>query len=107
RLIACIELHTFSSLNKDFLEQYSGTMDEADEAIVFIDQKTFEQKKMTPYPAETVRNAFSRLDLQFYNDPELLENHLQQVEMKDTNLLMMSSGNFGGIDLPGLSVKIL
>ncbi|MBS1525129.1 MAG: peptidoglycan synthetase [Bacteroidetes bacterium] len=107
RLIACIELHTFSSLNKDFLEQYSGTMDEADEAIVFIDQKTFEQKKMTPYPAETVRSAFSRADIAFYNDPKLLENHLTKVEMKDTNLLMMSSGNFGGIDLPGLSVKIL
>jgi UDP-N-acetylmuramate: L-alanyl-gamma-D-glutamyl-meso-diaminopimelate ligase len=45
-LIACIELHTFSSLNKDFLNEYAGTMDHADKAIVFIDRKTFEQKKI-------------------------------------------------------------
>ncbi|MFD2147282.1 glutamate ligase domain-containing protein [Mucilaginibacter antarcticus] len=48
KLIACIELHTFSSLNKDFLEQYAHTMDKADEAIVFIDKKTFEQKRWKP-----------------------------------------------------------
>ena len=48
KLIACIELHTFSSLNKDFLAEYAHTMDEADVAIVFIDKKTFEQKKMDP-----------------------------------------------------------
>jgi UDP-N-acetylmuramate: L-alanyl-gamma-D-glutamyl-meso-diaminopimelate ligase len=107
KLIACIELHTFSSLNKDFLSQYAGTMDEADTAVVFISLKTFEQKKMTPYPAETVKNAFSRSDLVFYNDPVALEKFLENVSMDNTNLLMMSSGNFGGIDLPGLSKKIL
>ncbi|HZX58862.1 MAG TPA: Mur ligase family protein, partial [Mucilaginibacter sp.] len=73
-LIACIELHTFSSLDKDFLSQYSGAMDEADTAIVFIDKKTFEHKKMTPYGAETVKEAFSKADLLFFNDPaELLQ----------------------------------
>ncbi len=107
KLIACIELHTFSSLNKDFLSQYSGTMDEADIAIVFIDKKTFEQKKMEPYPAETVKAAFSKNNLLFFNDPKLLLNKLETVKMTDTNLLMMSSGNFGGIDLIDLKNKIL
>jgi len=60
KLVAAIELHTFSSLDKNFLSQYSGAMDEADIAIVFIDKKTFEHKKMTPYGAETVKNAFQR-----------------------------------------------
>ncbi len=107
KLIACIELHTFSSLNEDFLSQYSGAMDEADTAIVFIDKKTFEHKKMTPYGAETVKNAFSKNDLKFFNDPDELLKYLEKIDMQGKNLLMMSSGNFGGIDLPALSVTIL
>jgi len=107
KLVACIELHTFSSLNKEFLEQYAGTMDEADTAIVFIDKKTFEQKKMSPYGSETVNMAFGRDDLLFFNDPQELTNYLEKLDYKDANLLMMSSGNFGGIDLKALSVKIL
>ena len=107
KLIACIELHTFSSLNKDFLSQYAHTMDEADIALVFIDKKTFEQKKMAPYAAETVKDAFARGDLIFYNDPAELQKRLENIVMKDTNLLMMSSGNFGGINLPSLAEKIL
>ncbi|MBC7398610.1 MAG: peptidoglycan synthetase [Mucilaginibacter sp.] len=107
KLIACIELHTFSSLNKDFLEQYAGTMDEADVAIVFIDKKTFEQKKLEPYPAETVKEAFAKSDLTFFNDPQLLLADLQKLKLINANLLMMSSGNFGSIDLIDLKNKIL
>ncbi|MFB9841491.1 UDP-N-acetylmuramate--L-alanine ligase [Mucilaginibacter ginsenosidivorans] len=107
KLVACIELHTFSSLNKDFLDQYSDSMEEADTAIVFIDKKTFEQKKMSPYGAETVKKAFSRGDLLFFNEPGELSNYLENVDLRGKNLLMMSSGNFGGIDLASLSVKIL
>jgi UDP-N-acetylmuramate: L-alanyl-gamma-D-glutamyl-meso-diaminopimelate ligase len=107
KLIACIELHTFSSLNKDFLAQYAGTMDEADVAIVFIDMKTFEQKKMEPYPAETVQAAFAKSDLTFFNNPQLLLADLQKIKLANANLLMMSSGNFGGIDLVQLKNKIL
>jgi len=106
KLIACIELHTFSSLNKEFLAEYGGTMDEADEAIVFIDKKTFEQKKMDPYPAETVGEAFAR-NIKFFNEPEMLNTYLQRNKLLDSNLLMMSSGNFGGIDLVKLKNKIL
>jgi len=105
KLVSCIELHTFSSLNKDFLGEYAHAMDEADEAIVFIDKKTFEQKKMEPYLAETVKDAFYRADLVFYNDPSILEKYLENIAIDNTNLLMMSSGNFGGIDLQKLSKK--
>ncbi|MEO6851043.1 MAG: Mur ligase family protein [Mucilaginibacter sp.] len=105
-LVACIELHTFSSLNKDFLGEYAGAMDEADKALVFIDKKTFEQKKMPPYDAEMVKNAFDRDDLVFYNDPEALLKYLENIDMRNRNLLMMSSGNFGGINLIDLSKKL-
>ena len=106
KLIACIELHTFSSLNKEFLAEYAGTMDQADEAIVFIDNKTFEQKKMEPYPAETVAEAFAR-PIIFFNQPVALKAYLERIELLNANLLMMSSGNFGGIDLIELKNKIL
>ena len=107
KLLACIELHTFSSLNKEFLEQYAGTMDEADTAVVFIDKKTFEQKKMLPYGAEIVKIAFGREDILFFNDPLALENYLSAINYDGKNLLMMSSGNFGGLDLKALVGKIL
>jgi UDP-N-acetylmuramate: L-alanyl-gamma-D-glutamyl-meso-diaminopimelate ligase len=60
---------------------------------------------MEPYSAETVKDAFSRADLMFYNDPSELQKYLENVESDNTNLLMMSSGNFGGIDLQELSKK--
>jgi UDP-N-acetylmuramate: L-alanyl-gamma-D-glutamyl-meso-diaminopimelate ligase len=107
KLIACIELHTFSSLNKEFLDEYAGTMNQADEAIVFIDRKTFEQKKITPYPAETVKNAFANDNLMFFNDPAQLLNYLEKFDITNSNLLMMSSGNFGGINLIELRNKLL
>ena len=107
KLIACIELHTFSSLNKDFLSQYAGTMDEADIAVVFISNKTFEHKKMEPYPPDTVKKAFAREDLLVFNEPEDLLHYLEKFKLVDSNLLMMSSGNFGGIDLKSLAKKIL
>lgn len=107
KLIACIELHTFSSLNKDFLDEYAGTMDKADEAIVFIDRKTFEQKKIEPYPAETVKNAFANTNLLFFNEPAELLKYLEKLDISNSNLLMMSSGNFGGINLIGLKNNLI
>jgi UDP-N-acetylmuramate: L-alanyl-gamma-D-glutamyl-meso-diaminopimelate ligase len=107
KLIACIELHTFSSLNKEFLDEYAGTMNQTDEAIVFIDRKTFEQKKITPYPAEAVKNAFANDNLIFFNDPAQLLKYLEELHIVNSNLLMMSSGNFGGINLIELKNKLL
>lgn len=106
-LVACMELHTFSSLNKDFLKEYAGTLDGADEAIVFIDRKTFEQKKMEPYDDSVVKTAFAKDNLLFFNDPAELERHLKSFEMRGKNLLLMSSGNFGGIDLAALANVII
>jgi UDP-N-acetylmuramate: L-alanyl-gamma-D-glutamyl-meso-diaminopimelate ligase len=107
KLLACIELHTFSSLNKDFLTEYAHTMDGADVAIVFIDQKTFQQKKMEPYSAETVKDAFARKDLMFFDQPTALTTFLDSFDTANCNVLMMSSGNFGGINLVDLADKLL
>ena len=107
QLVACMELHTFSSLNKDFLAEYAGAMNEADAAIVYIDEKTFEQKKMQPYDDQAVKTAFKRDDLKFFNTAESLAVYLEGINYFNKNLLMMSSGNFGGIDLNSLSNKVI
>jgi UDP-N-acetylmuramate: L-alanyl-gamma-D-glutamyl-meso-diaminopimelate ligase len=107
QLVACIELHTFSSLDKNFLSEYAGSMDEADKAIVFIDEKTFIQKKLQPYSESDVKLAFSRSDLIFYNKPGELAEVLEQGDNTGKNVLLMSSGNFGGINLTELADKIL
>lgn len=106
KLVACIELHTFSSLNKDFLKEYAGAMDKADEAIVFIDLKSFVQKQMEPFSEEDVQAAFSNPKLKFFNDAALLKSYLLSLNYKNVNLLMMSSGNYAGFDLPELAAAL-
>lgn len=106
KLIACIELHTYSSLNKTFLQQYADTMHLADTAIVFIDNKTFEQKKMQPYEEMDVRNAFNNAELLFFNDVDKLKAFILTLNYYKGNLLLMSSGNFGGMDLNKLAHEL-
>jgi UDP-N-acetylmuramate: L-alanyl-gamma-D-glutamyl-meso-diaminopimelate ligase len=106
QLVACIELHTFSSLNKNFLLQYESTMEKADLSIVFIDEKSFKQKKIAPLEAADVQNAFKDDKLHFFNQVNALESYLLDINFKDTNLLLMSSGNFSGLDLIKLAREL-
>ncbi|HCN84921.1 MAG TPA: peptidoglycan synthetase, partial [Sphingobacteriaceae bacterium] len=107
KLISVMELHTFSSLNKNFLNEYKGCMDIADEAIVFIDQLTFSQKRIEPYDENIVKEAFGNDELKFFNNPDILVRFLSDINYKGKNLLLMSSGNFGGIDLNKLALNAL
>jgi UDP-N-acetylmuramate: L-alanyl-gamma-D-glutamyl-meso-diaminopimelate ligase len=106
QLVACIELHTFSSLNKTFLEQYANTMTKADVAIVYIDEKTFAQKKVEPFSRDDVQTAFNSNEILFFNNSALLEDYLLNINFYRTNLLLMSSGNFGGMDLTKLAREL-
>jgi len=106
KLVACIELHTFSSLNKDFLSQYDSSMSKADVAIVFIDKKTFIHKKMEPFNEMDVQSAFKDIRIVFFDDISLLETYLTNMNFRDTNLLMMSSGNYSGLDLVNLAREL-
>jgi UDP-N-acetylmuramate: L-alanyl-gamma-D-glutamyl-meso-diaminopimelate ligase len=107
QLVSVIELHTFSSLNKDFLKEYEGSMNITDEAIVFIDQHTFSQKRIEPYDENAVKAAFGNEKLKFFNNPDIMVSFLQHINFKGKNLLLMSSGNFGGIDLSELAISVL
>lgn len=105
KLIACMELHTFSSLNEQFLEEYQGAMNMADEAFVYFNPHTVEHKKLKPISKEQVSAAFGRSDLRVFNHSGLMLDALKQQSWNNANLLMMSSGNFDGIqieDLPQL-----
>ncbi len=106
KLIACIELHTFSSLNKEFLSQYANSMSQADHAIVFIDKKTFEHKKMVPFSELEVQIAFNDSKIKFFDNIALLKTYLMSLNYYKSNLLMMSSGNFSGLDLSNLAREL-
>ena len=89
-MVACIELHTFSSLNKAFLDQYRDSMNGADIAVVYIDEKTFQHKKMEPLNELDVQTSFNDKNIIFFNEATALEEYFRNLNFKNTNLLLMS-----------------
>jgi UDP-N-acetylmuramate: L-alanyl-gamma-D-glutamyl-meso-diaminopimelate ligase len=106
-LVAALELHTFSSLNKDFLPQYSGTMAAADIAIVFFNEHTLEMKKMPPLSIDEVKSYFNHPNLHVFTDNQVFTAFLKQYNFENQNLLLMTSGTFVGLDLKALAVGLL
>ncbi len=107
RLVACYELHTFSSLNKDFLPQYENKLADADVAAVFYSPHTLEMKRMPMISPEEIKQAFGDKDLLVFTEAAELKAFLMAQNWYKSNLLMMSSGTFGGTDLGQLSNDIL
>ena len=107
KLIACMELHTFSSLNKSFLDQYNGTMQGADVAYVYFNKQTLKHKKLEDLSAEDVKNAFGGENVIVLNSSEEMVDHLLEMKWEQQNLLLMSSGNFDGIQFESLAEKII
>lgn len=98
RLLACLELHTYSSLNSQFLNQYKGTLDKADHAVLFYSPEAVQSKNLQAVSEQQILEAFQRKDLVVYTDPENFLNFLKEQDLEDTVLLLMSSGTFGGMD---------
>jgi UDP-N-acetylmuramate: L-alanyl-gamma-D-glutamyl-meso-diaminopimelate ligase len=107
KLIACAELHTFSSLNKTFLKQYRRKMNAADVAVVYFNPLTIAHKRLEPITEEDIKEAFKREDLNVFTDSQALASFLEQQNWKDTNLLLMSSGTFGNLDTTSLVKYII
>ncbi|MEZ2415201.1 UDP-N-acetylmuramate--L-alanine ligase [Muriicola sp. E247] len=99
KLVACLELHTYSSLNEAFLSHYQGTLDVADVRAVFYSPESVAIKKLAPLSAEQIRRAFKNEKLEVFTDPAEFEQFLYQQEIDNTVFLLMSSGNYGGLDL--------
>lgn len=102
RLIACLELHTYSSLNPDFLDEYKNTMEAADTAVVFYSPKAVLLKRLEAIKIQQIETAFGRSDLVVFTNPADFKTYLFAGEFKNTNLLLMSSGNYGGLDFEEL-----
>ncbi|MBQ6725910.1 MAG: peptidoglycan synthetase [Bacteroidales bacterium] len=107
KLVACMELHTFSSLTPEFLAQYAGCMDLADVPIVYFNPHAVAHKKLPPLDPEKVRAAFCNDKIHVFTDSALLRQDLTKRSWTGSNLLMMSSGNFDGIDFKELAEDII
>ena len=97
-VIACLELHTYSSLNAGFLKEYKGALDAADVAIVFYSPHAVQIKKLEEVTHEQIAKAFERHDLIIYTNPEDFKEFLFAQDLNSKALLLMSSGNYGGLD---------
>lgn len=107
KLIACMELHTFSSLKKDFLPQYKGCMAEADEAFVYFSPDVVKHKRLEPISAELVKEAFGTNNVTVFTDSDAIVAAIKAQEWAYANLLLMSSGNFHGVDLNQFAKDLL
>ena len=107
KLVACMELHTFSSLMADFLPQYKNCMQDADVALVYFNPKVIEHKHLTPITAEEVRAAFATDNVEVFTDSLALQQRLREIEYRNTALLMMTSGTFDGIDIPSFARELI
>src|SRR5690554_253624 len=105
-LIACLELHTYSSLNAEFLKEYGSTLNSANVAVVFYSPEAVKIKRLDEVTEEQIANSFNRNDLIIYTNPKEFEEYLYKLNFKNTVLLLMSSGNYGGLDLEILKAKI-
>lgn len=106
-LVACMELHTFSSLKEEFLPEYKGAMHTADRAFVYFNPHTIEHKKLKQITKEQVQSAFGGDNITVFTDSKELLNELFKINWAKKNLLLMSSGNFSGIDFQELSKNIV
>ncbi len=102
RLVVCLELHTYSSLSPSFLPQYRGSLDEADEAAVYVDPAAADLKRLARLSPEEIVSGFRWKGLKVLQSSQELEAWITSLELDESDLLFMSSGNFGGLDLPGL-----
>ena len=107
QLVACLELHTFSSLNKDFLGEYANKLNAADVPVVYFSPKTLENKKLPAITPEDIKVHFNNPNLHVFTDNDSLKDFLLAQRWRSSNLLMMSSGTFNGLDFRELSKLIL
>ena len=98
KLVACLELHTYSSLNAEFLKEYEGALNAADKAVVFYSPEAVKIKQLEQVTEQQISGAFLRDDLIIYTNPQEFKEFLFNENLNNTSLLLMSSGNYGGLN---------
>ncbi|MEY4381943.1 MAG: hypothetical protein RJA92_1323 [Bacteroidota bacterium] len=107
KLIGVLELHTYSSLNKEFMHQYKGALEKTDIAVVFYSKHALQIKGLPELPESYVVEGFDKNGLLVMTDKNALENWLRSQDYSNTNLVLMSSGNYDGIDLPSFAPTLI
>jgi UDP-N-acetylmuramate: L-alanyl-gamma-D-glutamyl-meso-diaminopimelate ligase len=105
-LIACLELHTYSSLNAEFLKEYQGALDYADVAVVFYSPDAVKIKQLDEVSYDQIAQSFQRDDLVIYTNPQAFQDYLFGLDFANSALLLMSSGNYGGLNFEVLKTLI-
>ena len=105
KLIACFELHTYSSLNKDFLDQYAGSMEKADLALVYFSPHALALKKLPMLSPDDIKESFRKQGMLVFSDSLKFQEFLLDQEYTNTNLLLMSSGNYDGLNVKDFAEK--
>jgi UDP-N-acetylmuramate: L-alanyl-gamma-D-glutamyl-meso-diaminopimelate ligase len=105
-LIACLELHTYSSLNAEFLKEYQGALDYADVAVVFYSPDAVKIKQLDEVSYDQIAQSFQRDDLVIYTNPQAFQDYLFGLDFANSALLLMSSGNYGGLNFEALKTLI-
>ncbi|WP_299160358.1 Mur ligase family protein [uncultured Eudoraea sp.] len=99
KLIACLELHTYSSLNAEFLKEYRGALKEADVSAVFYIPESVKIKGLEEITKDQIAQAFQQQDINIFTNSAAFKEFLFQQDVTNSILLFMSSGNYGGLDL--------
>lgn len=107
KLVACMELHTFSSLTEDFLPQYAGCMEQADVAFVYYNPEVIHHKRLKKINPEQVKQAFGEKNLEVFTDSQTLQTKLRSLNYDNSALLLMTSGNFSGVNLIDFAKELL
>ena len=97
-MVACLELHTYSSLNAEFLKEYEGALAFADVAVVFYSPDAVKIKQLDEVSYDQIATAFNRKDLIIYTNPADFKAYLFNLNLDNSALLLMSSGNYGGLN---------
>ena len=106
KLVACLELHTYSSLNAEFLQEYEGALEFADVAVVFYSPDAVKIKQLEEVTYEQIASAFNRKDLIIYTNPKDFKEYLFALDLENSALLLMSSGNYGGLNFDDVKTLI-
>ena len=107
RLIACLELHTYSSLDPSFIKKYRASLSQVDLPIVYYDPEALKLKNRTPISTDEIKKAFGEPKLEVFTHPDALNTYLFGKNYDRTVLLMMSSGNYGGLNWERLKERVL
>ena len=96
-----------SSLKKEFLPHYRDTMKAADKAFVYFNPHTVEHKRLEPISEQLVSEAFGEGNVEVLTNSDILFAQLKRLNWKNKNMLIMSSGNFSGVDIRAFAEEII